>query len=192
METPLDTNQTDETIETEPQVTEQSSAAAEGDESELVPEPIIEEVILEKGFDEQAFKPMVFIDGEPLVKQGDEFTLSFKVEEVETLFSAPLYVQYDPALFEFISATEGSFFNQEGISTIFTHTVLNQGGKIIVGLKQGADGQGASGGGELFSMLFKSKAPGKAEIIPTRTNFRNLQGERIAVDSFGLMIEVAL
>ncbi|MCW8860586.1 MAG: cohesin domain-containing protein, partial [Deltaproteobacteria bacterium] len=190
-ESPLGSDQVDDTIETEPQAPEQLSSAAEGDKSELSPEPITEEVILDKELGVQAFRSMVFIDGEQLVNQGDEFTLSFKVEEVEDLFSSPLYVQYDPAIVEFISATEGSFLNQEGVATLFTHTDLNQGGRIVVGLKQGANGQGVSGDGELFSLQFRAKASGKTEIMPTRTNFRNAQGEKIDVDASGLMVEVA-
>lgn len=175
-----------ETIDSEPSL---STTAA--DSSKLAPELITEEVIPEKELGEQTFKPMVFIDGKQLVRQGEEFSLRFLVEDIETLFSAPLSVQYDPQLFEFIGAAEGSFLHQENAATVFTYTALNPGGRIVVGLKQGAGGQGVSGAGELFSMQFKAKAVGKAEIIPTRTNFRNLKGGPIAVDSFGLMIEVA-
>ena len=184
-------DQANKAVETELQVTDPLSPTAAGEKSELSPESISEAVILEQNVNEQAVKPMVFLDGEPQVKQGDEFTLSLKVEEIDALFSAPLYIQYDPALFEFINAAEGSFLNQGGVSTVFTHTVLNPAGRIIVGLKQGADGQGAFGDGELFTIKFKAKGMGQAEITPTRTNFRNVQGERIDVDSFGLMIEVA-
>ena len=179
-----------ENIEAEPQLTGPSIAADGSVKAKRATGPMTEELILEKELAGQAFKPMIFIEGVQLVNEGDEFTLSFHVEEIEGLFSAPLYVQYNTALFEFVSATAGSFFNQGEASAIFTHTVLNQGGRIIVGLKQGAAGQGVSGGGELFSMQFRAKAPGKAEIMPTRTNFRNARGERLAVDTFGLMVEV--
>jgi len=43
----------------------------------------------------------------------------------------------------------------------------------------------------LFSLKFRAIAVGKAEIKPMRTNFRNVTGERIAVDPSGLQIEVA-
>ncbi len=178
-----------EKIVAEPQWTE-STAAAGSVKAERVTGSVTEEVIPEKELVGQVSKPMIFVEGAQLVNTGDEFTLFFHVEEIADLFSAPLYVQYDTALFEFVGATAGSFLNQGEASTIFTHTVLNQGGRIIVGLKQGAAGQGVSGGGELFSMQFRAKAPGKAEIIPTRTNFRNARGERLLVDTFGLMVEV--
>ncbi|MDX2493887.1 MAG: cohesin domain-containing protein, partial [Desulfuromusa sp.] len=170
---------------------EQPETASETVIAEPATSTVTEEVITENQLPGQTPKPMVLIEGPQLVNQGDEFTLSLHVYEMNSLFSAPLYVQYDPQLFEFIGAAEGTFLNQENASTVFTHTVLNPGGRIIIGLKQGTDGQGISGGGELFSMQFKAKAVGKAEIMPTRTNFRNVEGERVAVTSFGLMIEVA-
>ncbi|MDX2478713.1 MAG: cohesin domain-containing protein [Desulfuromusa sp.] len=169
---------------------EQPLTAAESTGSELVTEVVTEEVILARELTEQPARSMVIIEGPQLVNQGDEFTLSFHVDEIESLFSAPLYVQYDPEVFEFISAAEGTFLNQEDVSTVFTSTVLTPGGSIIIGLKQAADGQGISGGGELFSMQFRAKSVGKAEIMPTRTNFRNVTGEQVAVAGLGLMIEV--
>ena len=172
------------------QLFELPGSTAEAADSELIVEPVIKEAPQKKSAADQIPKPIVFIEGEPLVKQGDEFSLSFRIEEVKDLFSAPLYVQYDPDLFEFISATEGTFFNQGGAQTIFTNTALDQGGRIIVGIKQGFNGSGVSGGGELFSMLFRAKAPGKGEILPTRTNFRDIQAKPIAVESLGLMVEV--
>lgn len=135
-------------------------------------------------------QPQVYVQGAELVNMGDEFTLEFYVDEITDLFSAPLYVQYDQKLFEFISAEEGIFLRQGASPTIFTHTALADSGKIIVGLKQGAGGKGISGGGELFIMNFKAKAIGVGFIEPTRTNFRNPQGTRLNVDSVGLEVEV--
>lgn len=134
-------------------------------------------------------QPMVYIKGMELVKVGEPFSLGFYVDEVSELFSAPLYVQYDEKLFEFVSATEGTFLKQGASPTIFTHTALAGSGRIIVGLKQGAGGKGISGGGELFIMNFKAKQAGTGLVEPTRTNFRNPRGVRLKVDSIGLEIE---
>jgi len=136
-------------------------------------------------------QPKLFIEGKRQVKLGDKFFLSFNVENIENLFSAPLSIQYDPILFEFIGTQESSFLNQEGTSTIFTRTALDSDGRVIIGLKQGSDGRGASGGGELFRVQFKAKASGSAEIVPTQTNFRNSKGEHIMVDISGLMMKVS-
>ncbi|WP_303720352.1 secretin N-terminal domain-containing protein [Malonomonas rubra] len=134
--------------------------------------------------------PRVYVQGSQLVKVGETFSLGFQVDEIKELFSAPLYVQYDENLFEFVSATEGPFLKQGISPTIFTHTVLEGSGRVIVGLKQGAGGKGVSGSGELFIMNFKGKTVGKGTIETTRTNFRNPRGVRLKVESTGLQIEV--
>ncbi len=133
--------------------------------------------------------PKVYVKGSELVNVGEDFSLTFYVDEVKELFSAPLYVQYDKDLFEFVSATEGAFLKQGESPTIFTHTALEGSGRIIVGLKQGAGGKGVSAGGDLFVMTFKAINAGSGIIEPSRTNFRNPNGVRLKVDTFGLTIE---
>jgi general secretion pathway protein D len=160
-------------------------------ESEVIADTIFEEPLAEKEFFEQSFSSMLLVEGAERATQGKEFTLGFKIEQVKDLFSSALHIQYDPAVVQFVSAAEGSFLNQGGASTLFTYSVLEQSGQIVVGLKQGADGRGASGGGELFSLRFRATASGSTEIKPTLTNLRNTQGEKIDVDSSGLMVEVA-
>ncbi len=160
-------------------------------ESELISDSIIEERLADEELFEQSFSSMLFVEGVELVNRGEEFSLSFKVEQVEGLFSSVLHIQYDPTVVEFISATEGPFLNQEDGSTLFSHSVTNQEGQIVVGLKQGADGQGVSQGGELFSLQFRATAVGTTEIKPALTNLRNTRGEKIDVNAVGLMVEVA-
>ncbi len=152
-------------------------------------DPIVEEKLPTTGQPANLQQPTVFVLGSELVKVGEPFTLVFSADEMNELFSAPLYVQYDESLFEFVSATEGALLKQGGSQTIFTHTALAGSGRIIVGLKQGAGGKGASGGGELFSMVFKAKQAGKGTIEPTRTNFRNPRGVRLKVETVGLEIQ---
>ncbi len=139
----------------------------------------------------EVVKPRVYAQGPQLVKVGENFSVTFFVDEIVNLFSAPLYVQYDTQLFEFINAEEGRFLKQGASPTVFTHTALDGSGRIIVGLKQGAGGKGLSGGGVLFVMNFKAIAAGQGDVSPTRTNFRNPGGERLKVDSAGLTVEVS-
>lgn len=134
--------------------------------------------------------PGIFVQGPQLVKVGETFSVTLKVAEIKQLFSAPMYVSYDPALLEFVGATEGGFLKQDGGPTVFTHTTLGRGGRIIVGLKQGAGGQGVSGAGDLFSLQFKALSAGTAQISPTRANFRNLRGERLRIVQAGLSIVI--
>jgi len=174
-------------VETAPPPTDQTLVQAK-----TVPpnEPVAEVKIAQNQQPETLSVPKIFIQGAQLVKVGETFTITIDVAEINSLFSAPMYVRYDPRFFEFIGATEGSFLKKEGGQTIFTHTGVDRSGRIIVGLKQGVGGQGISGSGDLFSMQFKALVPGTSEIRPMRTNFRNPQGERLQAKSTGLSIEI--
>jgi len=154
-------------------------------------DPVVEEIINDKRIATLSENPIVSINGSQQVKQGEDFTLSCKVSDIKDLFSAPLFIHYNPAIFKFISATEGSLLQHKDALTIFTHTDISKSGKIIIGLKHGTSGLGTSGSGELFNIKFKALAPGKGEIKPTRTNFRNTRGKMIVVDSLGLTVKVA-
>lgn len=157
-----------------------------------LPQARVAEVSMPQGRQPSAVvSPRVYAQSPQLVRLDEVFTVTFFVNEIKNLFSAPLYVKYDTRLFEFIGAAEGSFFKQGGGSTIFTHTALSGGGRIIVGFKQGAGGNGVTGDGDLFSMQFKALAEGGAEISPARTNFRTAFGERLHVDTAGVRIEVS-
>ncbi len=139
---------------------------------------------------EAIVRPSVFVGGDRLASIGNTFTVTLSVQDVQNLFSAPLYVRFDPKLVDFVSATEGSFLKQGGGQTIFTSTLMSDSGRVIVGLKQGAGSKGATGGGVLARLEFKAKAAGKLSIAPERINFRNPNGERLPIDSRGLIVEV--
>ncbi|MCF6177848.1 MAG: cohesin domain-containing protein [Geopsychrobacter sp.] len=153
--------------------------------------PAVAEVVLPGlRLPETISRPTIFLTGDRLVKVGSHFKVSLSVQEVKNLFSAPLYIRFDPKLVDFISASEGPFLGSSGQPTIFTSTQMPGGGRVIVGLKQGAGGSGATGGGVLALLEFKAKAAGKLSIAPERINFRNPAGERMAIDSRGLIVEV--
>ncbi len=139
---------------------------------------------------ESISRPTIFLEGDRLATIGSNFTLTLSVQDVENLFSAPLYIRYDPKLVEFVEATEGTFLKQNGEQTIFTSTQMSDSGRVIVGLKLGAGSKGTSGGGVLAKLEFKAKAAGKLSIAPERINFRNPEGERLPIDSRGLIVEV--
>ncbi len=135
-------------------------------------------------------RPTIFLEGDRLTTIGSHFTLTLSVQDVKNLFSAPLYIRYDPKLVEFVNATEGTFLKQNGEQTIFTSTRMSDSGRVIVGLKLGAGSKGVTGGGVLANLEFKAKAAGKLSIAPERINFRNPAGERLPIDSRGLIVEV--
>ena len=120
--------------------------------------------------------------GDTKVKTGAEFALTAQVANVEKLYSAPLFVSYDPALLELVTVTEGDFLAQFGQSTVFSFTPNVEAGQVVIGYKQGVGGTGASGGGALFTLKFRSKAAGTAKVELNRINFRDPAGVRLNIE----------
>jgi general secretion pathway protein D len=124
------------------------------------------------------------------VAKGEVFSATVHVGAVEKLYSAPLFVGYDPAALELVSIAEGDFLKQGGQTTVFSSAPNPKTGQIIVGYKQGSGGVGASGSGELFSLTFKAIAEGATSLEMNRVNFRNPQGDRLQVAPETATIEV--
>jgi general secretion pathway protein D len=138
----------------------------------------------------QVLTSRAFLSGPALVAVGDEFVAEVLVEGMQNLYSAPLFVDYDANLLEFVQAEEGDFLKQGGMATVFTSTANPAAGKVIVGYKQGSDERGAAGSGKLFHLVFKAKAAGVASLGLDRLNFRDPDGNRLPVLAAGMTVEV--
>ena len=79
---------------------------------------------------------------------------------------------------------------QGGQSTLFTTSVNNDKGALIVGHKQGLGGAGVSGGGKLFRLVFKARSAGQTQVGFDRINFRNPAGKRLVVLPMSFTLEV--
>ncbi|MEN8687284.1 MAG: cohesin domain-containing protein, partial [Desulfuromonadales bacterium] len=123
-------------------------------------------------------------------EQGQDFSVAVLVSGVEQLYSAPLFISYDPAALELVSLSEGDFLKQAGQTTIFSHSPNQTTGQIIVGYKQGPGGTGATGSGTLFNAVFKPVSAGETELKINRVNFRNPEGARLPVVPEAIVIEV--
>jgi len=124
------------------------------------------------------------------VPKGEEFTATVRIGDVEKLYSAPLFVSYDPAVLELVGIAEGDFLKQGGQTTVFSSAPNRKTGQVIVGYKQGPGGMGASGSGTLFTLTFKAIAEGMARLDMNRVNFRNPEGARLQVAPETATIEV--
>lgn len=132
----------------------------------------------------------LFPTGPELVDVGDEFTVELQVAEIENLYSAPLFVNYDQALLDFVRAEEGDFLRVPGQSTVFTSSPNRSRGELIIGNKQGTGGEGASGSGILARIVFQAKEVGSAAVRPNRINFRDPAGMRLPVNVEQFQVEI--
>jgi len=123
-------------------------------------------------------------------EQGQEFPVAVLVSGIEQLYSAPLFISYDPAALELVSINEGDFLKQGGQPTVFSNSPNQATGQVIVGYKQAPGGTGASGSGTLFTAVFKPIAAGTTQLKVNRVNFRNPEGVRLQVVPEAVVIEV--
>lgn len=123
------------------------------------------------------------------VQSGEHFSLLVHVSGMKDLYSAPLYLSYDETRLEFVRAFEGDFLRKGVRPAIFTASI-SRPGTLIVGHKQAAGEQGASGSGELFRVEFRARHSGVAVIEVDRANFRNPSGEQIPVAAVRQQVEV--
>lgn len=132
----------------------------------------------------------VSFTGPATVGIGQEVVLEAMVEEITGLYSAPLFVRFDSQKLSFVRAEEGDFLKANGQSTLFTSSVNQEKGELIVGYKQGLGGPGATGSGKLFRLVFKGRAAGSAQVGFDRINFRDPAGNRLVVLPMAQALEV--
>jgi general secretion pathway protein D len=129
-------------------------------------------------------------DAPEVVAKGQEFSVAVQVKDVESLYSAPLFIKYDPASLELVNLNEGVFLKQDGQATVFSSSPNRTTGQVIVGYKQGTGGKGASGSGVLFNLNFKALTEGETTLEVNRVNFRNPEGVRLQVAPETVTIEI--
>ena len=123
-------------------------------------------------------EPLVFVSGPTRVKTGETVTFEVDVHDVTHLFSAPLFLTFNPKILEFVKAEEGDFLQQGGQTTVFAISPDQAGGQVIIGNKQSPGGAGASGSGTLYRVTFKAKSPGSTMLALDRVNFQDPAGNR--------------
>lgn len=120
---------------------------------------------------------------------GQVVAVEVRVSGVAGLVSAPLFVSYDPSLLEFVAASEGPFLGAGGQRTVFS---ANPGGAgmVVVGVRLAEGGTGASGDGVLFTLSFRAKGAGTAQVGVNRMNFRGAAGAQIPLSPTATSIAI--
>ena len=152
--------------------------------------PAVEEAVSPDQVTPAPLASRAFLDGSALVDVGQEFVLSVMIADVEKLFSAPLFIKYDSTLLDLQRVDEGSFLRRAGATTVFTTSPNPAQGRIIIGYKQAAGGEGVSGSGELYQLVFTAKQAGNAAVNLEQVNFTDPTGKRLPVIVDGIQVEI--
>jgi general secretion pathway protein D len=97
------------------------------------------------------------------VKVGDSFNVTVNAATGAALRGLPVELLFSSAQLEVVSIAEGVFLKQGDGATSFVQSVNAAAGRVNVGLMRN-EGEGASGEGALFTIQFKAKAAGAAQL----------------------------
>lgn len=121
---------------------------------------------------------------------GQQFYVDVKAGDVADLAGAPFVLTYDPALVEYVSASEGGFLKKGGKLTVFSVSPDTAGGALTVKLERAPNTGGESGGGTLVSVLFRAKSKGTASFGFRNVNFTSADGKSLEMLPFSTAVDV--
>ena len=125
------------------------------------------------------------------IHTGDTFTLNIHAENVIDLAGWQFDINFDPALLEAISVTEGNFLKADGVGTFFQGgSIDNAAGKITQLSAARLSSQGVTGTGTLLQVTFKAKSVGETELALQNFEFAAITGQQIAAVSQPIRITV--
>ena len=185
--------------QSEPQVEEQLEPQvekeAETDSVEVLPQSSLslemenQDPVTEVVVTEAPPKSLLLVDGKKIIKTGELFDLMFSITNVQALANATVQIDYDPQILDFQNIEKGMFIGGQNDAT-FAYDVMNDDGRIRVMFGAGSNASSLSGQGELFTLSFMAIAEGRTEVWPSEQTFTDVDNENLAIESFGLDIQI--
>ena len=107
---------------------------------------------------------LMFYPRRHFAQQGETVTFQILAEEVTNLMMSEIHLEYDPAMLEIISVSQGSFF-QNGENSIFIYEINTEAGAVQINttLLDG-DSPAVSGTGDLAEIQVKLLQAGSATV----------------------------
>ena len=125
------------------------------------------------------------------IHTGETFTLDIHAENIFDLAGWQLDINFDPALLEAISVTEGNFLKADGVGTFFHGGSIDNGTGKIKGLNAARLSlQGVTGTGTLVQVTFKAKSAGETELTLQNFQFGSAAGDSIVAGPHEIRIVV--
>ena len=125
------------------------------------------------------------------IHTGETFTLDIHAENIFDLAGWQFDINFDPALLEAISVTEGNFLKADGVSTFFHGGSIDNGTGKIKGLNAARLSlQGVTGTGSLVQVTFKAKSAGETELTLQNFQFGSVAGDSIVAGPHEIRITV--
>ncbi|HLF85741.1 MAG TPA: cohesin domain-containing protein [Nitrospiria bacterium] len=121
------------------------------------------------------------------VSNGTTFTRTVEVQNIKNGFFTAFDLTYDPAIIEFVDATEGVLLNQNGAAQTFFQVALENGGqgRVVVGLTRLGQIGEVSGSGTLLTLSFKAVGTGTAILaFSNPKGFKSMSNQDLTIDAW--------
>jgi general secretion pathway protein D len=123
-----------------------------------------------------------FFPPSTVVPVNTDFSVQVMAQNAENVASLMLSLKFDPELMQVKEIKEGNLMNKDGARTSFIKNVNNYSGNIQIGITREGFKTGASGEGELVSIIFTPKKKGDSNIEVTSSTFWDPDMFKIPVD----------
>lgn len=131
----------------------------------------------------QSQAPEIVVEPERMtLHQGQLVSVNILVKNVQNLFGAPFYLEYDPGILEFRSISEGEFLKMDSENTVFVYSVEKTRGRIMIGLSRLGVKTGRNGSGRLAQISFMTRKKGSTRLFLQKADLRNPQNLPITAD----------
>jgi general secretion pathway protein D len=114
-------------------------------------------------------------------QMGGAVTLTLVVNDVKSLFSAPLTVHFDPKVLRLQDATRGDLLQSDNTPQAFTKNIQNDTGDAAIGMSRFFGRPGINGSGTLVTLVFQAVGTGSTTITLPQFTPRDAQGQPIEI-----------
>jgi len=124
------------------------------------------------------------------VPMNTDFSMQVMAESAENVASLIFSLKFDPGLLQVKEVKEGNLMNKEGARTSFFKNINNASGIIQIGIAREGHIKGASGDGELVSIIFAPKKTGDSNIEVISSTLWDPDMHKIPIDSVAGKISI--
>jgi general secretion pathway protein D len=111
---------------------------------------------------------------------GQQVTVSLHAENMRDLASAAAHLQFDPRILRITNITAGDLPQKNGASLQPSKNILNDTGTADFSVSRAPDSGGATGTGDLFSIVFQAVGRGNTSVKLSGMSLGNPAGQPIA------------
>ncbi len=91
----------------------------------------------------------------------------------QNIYSVPVQISYDPKVLEVADIVNGTFLSQDGQAVSLVHRDDSSTGTLQLTATRPPNAGGVSGAGTVFTLMFKAKASGTANVNVTRAQVKD-------------------